>query len=230
MARVLIVNASQLFIELWSKMKRKKTIYFAHPVETMDTKKEREIIKILESRGYEVINPFEKEKALVAKYGVKYYYDNPSEEFAIEITVGDYYLVEICDEYFGWFPEKITSIGTALELAHADKFNKKITAIYNKPHPFLWKHCDILYLGIKAFINDDKFIEKKKEIEIKAIILEKLIRNGKLNRTELCLSLKIPSSTIYYNLEKLEQLGVIERVEVKNGQVGRPTTYWTIKN
>jgi hypothetical protein len=208
---------------------RKKTIYFAHPQETMGSKRERQIVSILESRGYEVINPFEKEEALVEKYGVKNYYEKPTEEFAIEITVGDYYLVEICDEYFGWFPEKTPAIGTSLELARAERFDKKITAIYNKPHPFLWKHCDVLYLGFKEFVDDDKFIEKKKEIEIKNIILEKLIRDGQLNRTELCLSLKIPSSTIHHNLEKLERIGAIERVEIKNGHVGRPIIYWTVK-
>lgn len=41
--------------------KKKKTIYFAHPWDKWKTKREEMIERILEERGYEVVNPFKEE-------------------------------------------------------------------------------------------------------------------------------------------------------------------------
>lgn len=139
------------------RKKKRPTIYFAHPFDRMGSKREEMIERILEERGYEVVNPFKKEIDLNAKYGVNNYYENPTKEFAEDIVVSDYKLVADCDEYFGWFPKGVTMIGTPLELAYAMKHKKKITVLCYKAQPFLWYHANVFYLGYDNFVKGERF-------------------------------------------------------------------------
>ena len=119
-------------------MKRK--IYFAHPRSKIGTKREERIIKILESRGYEVINPFD--------------YYNP--RFKISAVVRDRRLFEQCDEIFCWFPKNHSrKVGTAIELYWAYIDGKHITVLtYNKKHDFLDFYANKVYYSYQSFLND----------------------------------------------------------------------------
>lgn len=136
---------------------KKPTIYFAHPFDKWRTKQEEMIERVLEERGYEVINPFKEEDRLNEKYGVDNYYENPTKEFAKDIVDKDYKMVESCDEYFGWFPKGVTMIGTPLELAWARDLKKKITVLCYKPQPFLWVYADVFYLSYADFKEGKEF-------------------------------------------------------------------------
>ena len=134
---------------------KKKTIYFAHPWDKWQSKREEMIERTLEKMGYEVVNPFKEENKLNEKYGVDNYYENPTIEFATEIVDKDYIMVQECDEYFGWFPKDVAMIGTAIELAWAKAMDKKITVLCYKPQPFLLVMADVFYLGYENF-SDNK--------------------------------------------------------------------------
>jgi len=131
----------------------KKSIYFAHPIDTWQTVDEFIIEKRLKELCYDVVNPFVEEKKLNEKYGVTNYIEDPSESFAGDIVDEDYKMVARCDEYFGWFPKGITMIGTPIELTWAKDLKKPITVLCHKPHPFLIKYYDNkFYLSIKDFL------------------------------------------------------------------------------
>lgn len=140
------------------KNMKKKSIYFAHPFDKIGSKREEMIIKTLEERGYEVVNPFERESKLNEKYGVNHYYESPTKSFAKDIVRLDKEAVKECDEYFGWFPKGVTMIGTPIELVWAYDFGKKITVICYKPQPFLWCLADTFYIGYENFVKDIKFV------------------------------------------------------------------------
>ncbi|MHA1733530.1 MAG: hypothetical protein ACTSU5_16400 [Promethearchaeota archaeon] len=129
-------------------------IYFAHPFDTWKTPEETRIAGVLESRGYEVVNPFDVEHELNEKYDATGFYEKPSYSFAVDIVQEDYETFCGCDEYFGWFPRGITVVGTAIELAWALRQGKRITALCYKPNPFLWVYADALYADYEAFKND----------------------------------------------------------------------------
>lgn len=138
----------------------KTTIYFAHSTSMMNTKKEQEIIEVLEKRGYMVINPFEKEDEICQKYGVKNYYEAPTKKFAEEIETKDWELVDKSAEYFGWFECDFgikTLIGTSIEMDRSYLMGKKITVIINILHPFVWNRANIIYLSYDDFIRDIRY-------------------------------------------------------------------------
>jgi len=143
--------------ESFEVRKVKKKIYFAHPFDKWRTKREDMIEKVLEERGYIVINPFKKEDKLNEKYGVDNYYEKPTKEFANDIVNKDYEMVIDCDEYFGWFPKGVTMIGTPIELVWAYTHGKKITVLCYKPQPFLWMMADKFYIGYNNFVDDIEF-------------------------------------------------------------------------
>jgi len=143
------------------KIKYKPKIYFAHPFDKWQTPREDQIEKILESRGYIVVNPFKEEDKLNEKYGVNNYYENPTYNFAKDIVDKDYQMVSDCDEYFGWFPKDVTMIGTPIELVWAHDLGKKITVLCYKPQPFLWMMADVFYIRYRNFRDDIKFYEKE---------------------------------------------------------------------
>ena len=53
--------------------------------------------------------------------------------------------------------------------------------------------------------------------------------NGPTTRKDLVNQLKIPRTTIYDNLLKLQKRKVIEKFTRNNGKRGRPLVFWKIK-
>lgn len=126
-----------------------KTIYFAHPFEMWNSPEELRITKILESKGYIVYNPFnESEQDLCNKYGVKNYYDNPTEEFAYDIVKTDLSAIDKCEYFFAWFPKGIRTIGTPIELHYAYKIGKIKIVLCDKAHPFAIYYSNYLFYTI----------------------------------------------------------------------------------
>ncbi len=138
-----------------------KTIYFAHPYDTWKTEMEYKIMGVL-SRQYMVINPFDTEQGLNKKYGTSGYYEKPSLPFAHDIVKTDYELLSTCDEYFGWFPEGITLVGTVVEMLWACKHGKLVTTLCYKPNPFLLAYSDKFYLGFEDLVENRPFSMPKK--------------------------------------------------------------------
>jgi len=142
-------------------MSVKKKIYFAHPFSKMGTKREEMIIKILEERGFEVIDPFIGEDELCRKYGVSYYYQKPMLQFANEIVYRDFKMVDDCDALFAWLPKTSVCLGTVRELDRALRKGKETIVIHHKPNPFLID-VDILYLNYNDFKWDVPYKWKEK--------------------------------------------------------------------
>ena len=136
-------------------------IYFAHPESRWKSKREEMITKILTKRGYEIINPFDREDALLKKHNAESYYKNPTKPLADEIVEKDTKMcVEECSAYFGWFPKKSMAVGTAIEMEWAHNVGNYIIVLIDKPQPFCWNFCNILYLGYNNFKNDIRFYDK----------------------------------------------------------------------
>jgi predicted ArsR family transcriptional regulator len=60
-------------------------------------------------------------------------------------------------------------------------------------------------------------------------ILDYLNDIGAASRRQLVEVLETPRTTVYDNLEGLEEKGLVERFKVHNGQQGRPMTYWRLE-
>jgi predicted ArsR family transcriptional regulator len=60
-------------------------------------------------------------------------------------------------------------------------------------------------------------------------LIKVLEKDGPITRRELVKALKIPRTTIYDNLLKLQRRKLIERFSRNNGRRGRPLVFWKIK-
>ena len=148
-------------------MKRKPTIYFAHPYNKQETSTQKEIIKLLESCGLEVKNPFEGELDILHKYGITKYYDKPSKALSREIYNRDYELVHSCDFLFAWFPTDTFSIGTPIEFAWAHNLSMFTIVLCPLDHPFPMNMADFHYHNMEEMRmkikGDVEFIIKEWE-------------------------------------------------------------------
>ena len=145
---------------------QKKSIYFAHPFDRWQSKREGMIEQILEQRGYKVVNPFTEENRLNKKYGVENYYQNPCDEFSQDIVDKDWDMVVDCESYFGWFPKGVAMIGTPIELVWALLLGKEIITLTYKPHPFLKMFSDTMYVSYNDFIEDKPLPIKKRTYDL----------------------------------------------------------------
>ncbi len=137
-------------------MKERKKIYLAHPFDRRFSKRKEMIIKKLEERGFEVIDPFVGENKIEKKYGGKSYYDNPLRAFALEIKERDFNQIEILDAFFAWIPKDVTVIGTIREFDKAIQRGKYTIVLCYKPNPFL-EDADELYLSYQDFLEGKQF-------------------------------------------------------------------------
>lgn len=135
---------------------RKPRIYLAHPFDRRFSKRKEMIIKKLEEKGYEVVDPFIGENKLEKKYGGKGYYDNPLRAFALDIKEKDFNQVIDCDAYFGWVPKDVTVVGTIREFDKALEHGKHTIVLCYKPNPFL-EDADELYLSYQDFLEGKQF-------------------------------------------------------------------------
>lgn len=73
----------------------------------------------------------------------------------------------------------------------------------------------------KEFINDLPELQKK--------IYILLDKKGCLTRKMLMRLTNKPRTTLFDNLDKLRELGLITKFSYNNGKKGRPKIYWTIE-
>jgi len=153
------------------KIKYKKMkCYFAHPDDTRGTPEEKEIIEELRSRRLNVHEPFKREDYILAKYGVKEYYEGPIYfELAREIWTKDMGAVKNSDMILAYLP--YPSTGTAMELAIAYECGKFIQIISPTKHPSYAVYADQLFESIE----DWKYHRKYKWVNYK---------NGKRNKNK----------------------------------------------
>ena len=59
-------------------------------------------------------------------------------------------------------------------------------------------------------------------------LIEILENNGPITRRELVKTLKVPRTTIYDNLLKLQKKKMIEKFSRSSGKRGRPLVFWRI--
>lgn len=78
---------------------------------------------------------------------------------------------------------------------------------------------------INKFSFNDGFISPIQNSLIK--ILEK---NGPLSRKDFVNTLKIPRTTIYDNLLKLQKRKLVEKFTRNNGKRGRPLVHWKLSD
>lgn len=79
-------------------------------------------------------------------------------------------------------------------------------------------------------ITIDKFYDIKAYLTpIQNRLIEVLRNKGPLTRKALVEELKVPRTTIYDNLLKLQKRKLIEKFRDCNGARGRPLVYWKIK-
>ena len=168
----------ELVQEKLEESPKKKKIYFAHPYDKWKSKREEMIERLLEQRGYEVVNPFKKENKLNEKYGVENYYENPTRPFAKDIVNKDWYMVADCDSYFGWFPKDVTMIGTPIELTWALLLQKEIISLCYKPQPFLWLMSNKLYIDYDNFVNDTPFVNQETTWNLLEMVSEQFVNEA----------------------------------------------------
>jgi predicted transcriptional regulator len=65
--------------------------------------------------------------------------------------------------------------------------------------------------------------------ELQLKLLACLDYNGPLTRKELVRKLERPRTTIFDNLTKLQEQGLVKKYSRNNGKRGRPYVYWKIK-
>lgn len=149
--------------------KHKLLVYFAHPYSKKDSHGEREIISILEKKGYEVVNPFDGEgKFLEEQNHSTAYYKDADGDVGSALWDKDLKQVKKCNALLVWLPEK--GIGSSKEEVYAIFWRKEIIIISPFKHPsfayevrnvktrFLKKKRVIHYSSIKNFELEIPFI------------------------------------------------------------------------
>jgi hypothetical protein len=126
--------------------------YFAHPYTEKDTDEKFSIMNILKERGVEVTDPFEVEEDILAKYGVKEYYENPLYKLGRELWINDLKRIRTTDMILAWIP--YPTIGVSKELQYAYLYKKFIQIISPIKHPsfaYVLTHGNQQFEDIKAF-------------------------------------------------------------------------------
>jgi len=133
--------------------------YFAHPYELWKTKKEEQILNIIEQRGWEPFNPFDKEDHLLQKHEVTCYYDDPNRELANEIVRIDLKNLSECEVLVAYFPRRFRGVGTIMEIMYAWLKGKYIVIIVEGKsgvrnlHAWLVSAADEYYSSLEDFVN-----------------------------------------------------------------------------
>jgi nucleoside 2-deoxyribosyltransferase len=136
--------------------------YFAHPYKSRNTPEEERLIEIIENRNIEIIGPFKNEDDLLAKHGVKEYYEkHPPYKLARTIWINDLTEIRKADIVIFWIPFR--SMGTGAELQYALGIQQKrfkenkpylIQIITKEVHPLI---AYALHSGNQLFRSIDDF-------------------------------------------------------------------------
>jgi len=113
-----------------------------------------EIRRILEAKGYEVIDPWEREKIIYKASREDWWKNVPPRDF-IDRDLRD---VERCDVLIAYLPR--LSAGTCMELFYAKLKGKKVISIieFDDPSPWITLHSDVILRSLNELKN---YIEKE---------------------------------------------------------------------
>jgi nucleoside 2-deoxyribosyltransferase len=127
-------------------MSFKKRVFVSGPIQDMETEQSyRDAIrKICVRCGFEVVDPWEREKILYRGDEHGWWDKVPSADF-IKRDLED---IEKCDALIAYFPR--LSAGTCMELFYAKLMDKKTICIceLKNPSPWIVMHSDMILKGI----------------------------------------------------------------------------------
>ena len=131
-------------------------VFISGPIQGMEDKQEyRAVIRqILEAKGYEVIDPWEREKIIYRASRDDWWKDVPPRDF-IDRDLRD---VERCDVLIAYLPR--LSAGTCMELFYAKLKGKKVISIieFDNPSPWITLHSDVILRSLDELKD---YIEKE---------------------------------------------------------------------
>lgn len=131
-------------------------VFISGPIQGMEDKQEyrAEIRRILEAKGYEVIDPWEREKVIYKGSREDWWKDVPPRDF-IDRDLRD---VERCAVLIAYLPR--LSAGTCMELFYAKLKGKKVISIieFDNPSPWITLHSDVILRSLDELRD---YIEKE---------------------------------------------------------------------
>ncbi len=131
-------------------------VFISGPIQGMEDKQEyrAKIRRILEAKGYEVIDPWEREKIIYKASREDWWKNVPPRDF-IDRDLRD---VERCDVLIAYLPR--LSAGTCMELFYAKLKGKKVISIieFDDPSPWITLHSDVILRSLNELKN---YIEKE---------------------------------------------------------------------
>jgi nucleoside 2-deoxyribosyltransferase len=137
----------------------KKKAFIAGPIHGMehDQSYRNDLKKILEERGYIVLDPWQREKALYSQENEQ---ELPEKSNIAGFIKRDLRDIELCDIFVVYLPK--ISAGACMELFYAKQFNKTTIAIigFKDPSPWIIYHTDFI---LENIIDFEKFMKKRKE-------------------------------------------------------------------
>jgi len=124
-------------------------LFISGPIQGMEDKQDyrKEMRRILETEGYEVVDPWEREKVIYRATEKEWWRNVPPRDF-IERDLRD---IERCDVLIAYLPT--LSAGTCMELFYAKLKGKKVVSIieFNNPSPWITLHSDVVLRSLKEF-------------------------------------------------------------------------------
>ncbi|MCS7139424.1 MAG: nucleoside 2-deoxyribosyltransferase [Nitrososphaerota archaeon] len=131
-------------------------VFISGPIQGMEHNQEyrARIRRLLESRGYEVIDPWEREKVFYRASREDWWKNVPPREF-IERDLRD---VERCDALIAYLPR--LSAGTCMELFYAKLKGKKVVSIieFDNPSPWITLHSDVI---LRSLDELEMYVERR---------------------------------------------------------------------
>lgn len=122
-------------------------VFISGPIQGVEDKQEyRAVIRrMLEAKGYEVVDPWEREKVIYRATKEGWWRDVPPRDF-IERDLRD---VERCDVLIAYLPR--LSAGTCMELFYAKLKGKKVVSVieFEDPSPWITLHSDVLLKSLE---------------------------------------------------------------------------------
>ena len=129
-------------------------VFISGPIQGMEDKQGyRAVIRrILESKGYEIVDPWEREKVIYRAIEEGWWKNVPPRDF-IERDLRD---LERCDVLIAYLPK--LSAGTCMELFYAKLKGKKVVSVieFENPSPWITLHSDIVLRSLeelKSFVE-----------------------------------------------------------------------------
>jgi nucleoside 2-deoxyribosyltransferase len=122
-------------------------VFIAGPIQGMEDRQEyRAVIRrVLEAKGYEVVDPWEREKVIYRASGEEWWKNVPPRDF-IERDLRD---VERCDVLIAYLPR--LSAGACMELFYAKLKGKKVVSVieFKDPSPWITLHSDVVLRSLE---------------------------------------------------------------------------------